>query len=114
LGLLAYNFFSFVLAKFIPDTTAEYSLATDLWVSTLFIVMFSVFLLLQNAPRHKTKRNWFISLNAGFHLDKCATLLTLRFCPVALPITQGKYFDPNQQSLNLETGHSASKVENTL
>jgi NAD(P)H-quinone oxidoreductase subunit 5 len=102
------------LAKFIPDVTAEFSLAADLWVSTLFIVMFSVFLLLQNAAHLKTQRNWFISLNAGFYLDEWATRLTLRLWPVALPTTQGKYFDPKQQPLNPETSLFTQKVENTL
>ncbi|MFT6967858.1 MAG: NAD(P)H-quinone oxidoreductase subunit 5 [Cellvibrionaceae bacterium] len=113
-GLLAYSFFSFVLAKLIPDTTPEFSLAADIWVSTLFIVMFTVFLLLQNAAHLKTQRNWFISLNAGFYLDEWATRFTLRLWPVALPTTQGKYFDPKQQPLNPETSLFTQKVENTL
>jgi NAD(P)H-quinone oxidoreductase subunit 5 len=113
-GLLAYSLFSFVLTKSIPDTAAEFSPLADIWVSTLFIVMFSVFLLLQNAAHLKTQRNWFISLNAGFYLDEWATRLTLRLWPVALPTTQGKYFEPEQQPLNLETNLSTEKVEKQL
>jgi hypothetical protein len=38
----------------------------------------------------------------------------LRLWPVALPTTQGKYFDPKQQPLNPETSLFTQKVENTL
>lgn len=110
-GVLAYSLFSFVLAKFVPHAPTQFSHLADAWVSTLFVVMFTVFLFLQNGAHRKTQRSWFIALNAGFYLDEWATRITLRLWPVALPTTQSKHFDDEKLPFNIDTNRPTGKIE---
>lgn len=111
IGVLAYTLFSFVLTRFVPYAPTQFSHLADAWVSTLFVVMFGVFLLLQNGGYRKAQRNWFIALNAGFYLDEWSTRITLKLWPVTLPKTQSKYFDNEQKLTKNEANRTTGIIE---
>jgi NAD(P)H-quinone oxidoreductase subunit 5 len=113
-GVFFYTIFAFLISKFVTHSPQQFSSAADIWVSLLFVVMFSVFLMLQNGAHFKTQRNWFIALNAGFYIDEWATRVTLKLWPIPLPKTQGKFFDQQQQPFNIKANPSANKIEEQL
>ena len=60
------------------------SLAADVWVSGLLLVLMIGHFVLQLLPHHAAVRRTWIALNAGLYLDEWMTRFTLRWWPVTL------------------------------
>ncbi len=69
----------------LPTVKHTYSAMADLWISSLFLGLLGLYLLLQYRPTHLYTRKLFIALNAGFYLDQWATRITLKIWSIRLP-----------------------------
>lgn len=82
---IAYTFFKFGAELLVPHINHPYMWQADLWISLLFVGVFSVYLFLQYQPLRKLPHKLFIALNAGFYLDEWATRVTLTIWPIHIP-----------------------------
>lgn len=73
------------ISHILPRVGHSYSMLADVWISSLFLGLLTLHLLLQYQPSHRYARKLFIDLNAGFYLDQWATCVTLKLWPIKLP-----------------------------
>ena len=83
--ITSYYLLKTVMGFMLPAVNHNYSALADLWMSTLFLALFVLYLLLQYQPGKRYTRKFFIALNAGFYLDEWATRITLKLWAIRLP-----------------------------
>lgn len=83
--LASYYLLKTCVGIMLPAVSHTYSALADLWISTLFLGLLALYLLLQYRPSHIYARKMFIALNAGFYLDQWATRVTLKMWTIRLP-----------------------------
>ncbi|MAY15721.1 MAG: NADH-quinone oxidoreductase subunit L, partial [Oceanospirillaceae bacterium] len=73
--------------------------AADLWVSALFLLLFSLFWLLRYRAHWPLVQRLSLALFAGLYLDEWFTRITLRLWPARLPVRANpKQLAPHQGS----------------
>ncbi len=90
LGFAAYLTLKSLFPLMLQDLPMALNIWADIWISGLFITLFSIYLALQYRPERQPSRTLFIALNAGFYLDEWASRLTMKIWPVAIPLTSRK------------------------
>ncbi len=83
--LASYYLLKTGIGAMLPTASHTYSAMADLWISSLFLSLLVLYLLLQYRPSQIYTRKLFIALNAGFYLDQWATRITLKIWPIRLP-----------------------------
>ncbi|MBA3695400.1 MAG: NADH-quinone oxidoreductase subunit L [Methylotenera sp.] len=83
--LASYYLLKAGIGALLPTIGHKYSAMADLWISTLFLALLALYLLLQYRPNQIYTRKLFIALNAGFYLDEWATRITLKIWGIKLP-----------------------------
>lgn len=61
------------------------TIIADVWISSLFVIQFGLFLILLYVPQWSWSQRCFVAMNAGFYLDEWTSRLTLWIWPLELP-----------------------------
>ena len=109
-GVSAYILASSLAGMLIEPASKQASGLADLWISSLFVAQFMIFLILRYAPQWIWSQRGFVVMNAGFYLDEWASRLTLWLWPLELPPSLFKMLPPQQL---YKTTVSAGAIDNT-
>jgi NAD(P)H-quinone oxidoreductase subunit 5 len=90
--LVAYLVLKTAMGFLLPEVVPVASTLSDVWISSLLLLLVSFSLLLQHFPGHSFSQRLFIALNAGLYLDEAMTRFTLLIWPKRLPKTNLKAF----------------------
>lgn len=101
--VLAYSLLKILLQPLTGELSAELRVqwfsAADLWVSALFLLLFSVWWLLRYRAHWPLVQRLSQALFAGLYLDEWFTRITLRLWPARLPVRANpKQLAPHQGS----------------
>jgi NAD(P)H-quinone oxidoreductase subunit 5 len=101
--VLAYSLLKILLQPLTGELSAELRVqwfsAADLWVSALFLLLFSVWWLLRYRAHWPLVQRLSLALFAGLYLDEWFTRITLRLWPARLPVRANpKQLAPHQGS----------------
>lgn len=99
--VLAYSLLKILLQPLTGELSAELRVqwfsAADLWVSALFLLLFSLWWLLRYRAHWPLVQRLSLALFAGLYLDEWFTRITLRLWPARLPVRANpKQLAPHQ------------------
>ncbi len=81
----SYSILKSTAGHWINIDRSTYLFLGDLWVASLLIFLFLVYLVINLYPGRPLTLRTFRLLNAGFYLDEWSTKITLRLWPISIP-----------------------------